>query len=1001
MKKKELYIRFVFLIFILVANAQNDLNLKNYSLPEGLSHYKVQSIFKDRDGFLWIGTEDGLNKFDGVNCIIFQNVPDDQTTLSSGNIFSITQDKKGFIWVAVDGGGVNIIDPHTHKITKIFSENDTDRLRYVKHIFIDQDIAWISAWGGLIRFDINRRSYKVFKLNENSNSISNSDVKQVTKDQDGLLWLATAGGLNSYDIKSNRFDSYMIPNTTETVLANSVRHIFCDSNNTLWLGTEDGGLYNFNKKTNQFSKIYHDEKNHVNCFYEDTKKNLYIGNQKGIDRLKLNSNYTSFTLKNSSIVDFGVAVITNNKDGLFIIGSVSKGIYVLKKNIFKTLFVSPKNDIVNRIRTIIKGTNNTVWFGTIGHGIIQFNSETNTTTTLLADTPIKNYIIERLFIDSEQNLWIGTYANGLFKYHFKTKKLTPILKTPLRIEYLFESKDKVLWIATNKGTQFYDGNLNQIINAPSKYKLPKEALTSHQIHFIKYDNQGRIWYNVAKNLYVFDPKKSTTKQLRGIQNTYEYISFTQTTDGVYYLGTLNGGIVRIDAKGNVQTITVKDGLISNRITDIQTDKNNTIWYSTTKGIGAVIFENNKATFKNYTHSDGIQDLEFYLGSSFKDEKGLIYFGGVGGVTYFNPDAIKTTKNTQQTLINEISIFNKKIKTDTIIPLKKRFDLNYDDDFIHLKFNSIGFSEQTKYKYKYRLLGLNDVWSTENTDNSVSYTNLQPGKYLFEVKSTNGQGIWNNTPAQIEFRITPPFWNTWWFYLIEVLVAVTLFLIAIKIRERKIVNEAKTAQFKLQALRSQMNPHFIFNALNSIQHFIIKNDTKFALKYLTLFSKLVRKILENSFHIRIPLSEEIKFLSNYIEIESLRFDNKIDFSIEIDPEIDVEAIEIPSMLIQPYVENSILHGLMPKEEEGIIKITLHKQGKLIKCTIEDNGIGRLASKKNNLEMDKTHQSFGLPITKSRLDELNKASKTKVTINIEDIIEDYQIKGTRVELFIPID
>ena len=200
----------------------------------------------------------------------------------------------------------------------------------------------------------------------------------------------------------------------------------------------------------------------------------------------------------------------------------------------------------------------------------------------------------------------------------------------------------------------------------------------------------------------------------------------------------------------------------------------------------------------------------------------------------------------------------------------------------------------------------------------------------------------------------------------------------------------------------MNPHFIFNALNSIQHFIIKNESNFALSYLSKFSKLVRNILENSVQNRISLEDEIAFLKNYIEIESFRFNNRITFEINLDSDLDSETIEIPSMLIQPYVENAIVHGLMYKKSEGKVSVTFAKEGSLLKCTILDNGIGRKASREIKDKLAKSHQSFGMPITKSRLEILNKSKDSNTTVIIEDVLgKEQTVIGTKVEIYIPID
>ena len=270
-------------------------------------------------------------------------------------------------------------------------------------------------------------------------------------------------------------------------------------------------------------------------------------------------------------------------------------------------------------------------------------------------------------------------------------------------------------------------------------------------------------------------------------------------------------------------------------------------------------------------------------------------------------------------------------------------------------------------------------------------------------------MWNKKPATFTFTINIPFWKTWGFLIASAVLVISSFLFFIRLRIRKIKNNEKLktelnkkiANIESQALRAQMNPHFIFNTLSSIQHYISNHNTDAALKYLSKFAKLMRKIMENSQHQMITVAEEINALNLYLELEVMRFDKKFEYHIIIDPLIDQNYDRIPSMLIQPYVENAIIHGLLPKHGTGEISIILQKQNDTILCVIEDSGIGRESSKKFKKNRVQQHKSMGMSITQERLDILNASLSSNINSEIIDQYENGEPTGTKVILVIPLE
>jgi hypothetical protein len=381
--------------------------------------------------------------------------------------------------------------------------------------------------------------------------------------------------------------------------------------------------------------------------------------------------------------------------------------------------------------------------------------------------------------------------------------------------------------------------------------------------------------------------------------------------------------------------------------------------------------------------------------------GKIWVATNKGLSMFNPEELVRSSKPIPLFIQEIAINDR----DTI-PLKK-YNLSYTENNIKIKFIALGYQNAGKLKYRYKMLGLDTNWVyTQNRE--IQFTTLPANNYTFLLAVLNPNGVWSKNEVRIAFTIRSPFWQKWWFIA---LCMVSIFLIIAglfkyrikknKAEEEKSMNlNRMLMNLRLKALRAQMNPHFTFNVMNSIQHFIINKDSESANRYLSKFSKLIRIILNNSEKNTIPIIEELKALELYLELESMRFEERFDYEILLDPLMDGAIIEIPSMLIQPYIENSVKHGILPSKLKGKIIIELQQQGTILKCVIEDNGIGRAKAAENNKNNE--HQSYGTSITQERLAVINELNQSTLSEKIIDLYDEHGNGiGTRVEIYIPIN
>lgn len=496
-----------------------------------------------------------------------------------------------------------------------------------------------------------------------------------------------------------------------------------------------------------------------------------------------------------------------------------------------------------------------------------------------------------------------------------------------------------------------------------KGQVIQRSFTEKNVQDVFQDSEGKIWVGLFQGGVICYPE--------GIMSTSGMIN---------YLGNKSVSSILEDNGGNIWFTTLEDGIFYLPV-------RSGISYSSPR----IFAEQNSARGdekpKAVVSSHGSQ-LEISRRTDFR--------------------IVSTDTSLPDTLPPAIFITGVKIlEKDTVV--QELFDLQYDKNFLKIYFAGFSFSNPEALKYKYKMKGIDDSWVyTDNT--FAQYTTLPAGHYIFSVSAMNKNGVWSDSPASVAFVIRPPFWKTWWFISMVIIllagIAVSFFFLRvsqIKKREReKAEITRQMANAELNALRAQMNPHFLFNTLSSIQHFITLNETEAALKYLSKFAKLMRRIMDNSRKPVIPVKEELEALQLYLELESLRFKNKFSYDISVDESIDLNDDEIPPMLIQPYIENSILHGLMNLENrDGRLVIEMKKKDGMIICSVQDNGIGREKSREINRAKKRHHVSSGMSIAGNRLEILNLLHGSKLNVNIFDLKNaGNEAAGTRVEVFVPL-
>jgi len=1015
----------------------NQYTTEHYVMEKGLSQNSIFSIYQDQIGFMWFGTWDGLNRYDGYSFVPFSATHKgvEQEVGRNESINDIIDDEEGNIWIATDAGLIKFVRK-TQKYyvfsfvldkENVLSSNSLSCLLFDKKGFL-----WIGTDNGLNKFDPKTNINKVYKRDySNPNAIASNVINDIQLDDDGDLWIATQMGLSHFVLEENKFENLY---KKDGLLSDSINCIEVLDNHKLWVGTARGLNYiNYSKnkilefsfeeenvfKNKNITAIYYDKRaylwigtlNHALYLYDIKKKNIYHYQYLPGNKKSLSSNdITEIFQDKSGDIWIGTSVGLNRVDY-----NKSKFRHYNTSYPYGEDYIS--NDMVWTIEEIFP---NEFWVGT-NNGINIFNkNQENISVMNKENSFLTSNNIRNIYKDTKGNIWIGSFDNGLLKYNTNNGSFQSIntLSTPAishnTVWCVLEDNFGMIWIATNDGLNQYNPKTNKIRVFFHDTKV-KSSIPGNKILSIYEDRQNMLWFAIFGGLTRYDRKTESFTTYKYDANDTKTISSNkifsiyEDTKGILWITTMGGGINKFDRKiGEFTRYTETNGLSNNVVYNVREDKYGFLWLTTNRGISR--FDTRIHSFTNYDIKDGLQGYEYNLGAFKVLSTGEFIVGGTNGINIFIPEKVSGTKSNPSIAITSFNLYNKKVKDyisngDTIY-------LNHDENFFSFEFAALDFSNSYRNKYAYILESVDPQWNiTDAKRRKAEYTNINPGTYTFIVKATNSDGEWSNKSVRITIIIKPPWYKTLLFKISLILFLLISMWQLIQVRvkrertkhkekERHLEIENQVQELEQQALRLQMNPHFIFNSLNSIQSFVIENDTDKAINYLAKFSQLMRLILSGSREAYVPLEDEIKSLSYYLEIERLRFNSKFDYKIEVDDAIDKEFIETPPMIIQPYVENAILHGMINKKTKGFLSISFKIVDNILRCVVEDNGIGREKAMELKKVSGLQKKSRGMLITQQRLEILNKQTINSLYVHIEDLHDkNNKATGTRVIIHMP--
>jgi signal transduction histidine kinase/ligand-binding sensor domain-containing protein len=812
LKRTTLLLLFV-LGKILSVCSQEEINFTSLTTRDGLSSNTVNTILKDRFGLLWFGTEDGLDKFDGINFKIYRFKHGDSSSLQSNEILSLFEDQSGNLWVGTSGGslslydrkkdafinfsssenagsitnnviravcsdyqgkiwiahfdGVNILDPKTKHVSNIPIATGALLKSPGLSLFEDsRHFMWIGTINGLFRYTPATKSLIQFlHSGQDSSSLSGNYINAITEDKEGDIWIGTNGGLSMLEKGTNKFINYTSNRGDfRSLSSNDVNSIAIDGDK-LWLGT-GAGLNILNLKTEQIEKYSYDYHNahsltaqSVKCIYID-KQGIYWLGMIGAGVNKYDKNLNLFNLVKSDVFDEKglnaptVSCFEEDRSGNVFVGTEGGGLSLFnpKTKLFQHFNIQSKrkgsdNHIV--VLALKKSMKGQLLLGTYGDGLFVMDPVSGKYQQIMQGTNLQDINSNDIFCitqDHEGNVWVGTNGDGINVLDKENKVITrytpnPKLSNDIRlpvngyIRDIEEDKLGNIWIATHGGgIAVFQPPLGKFIvyNTSNSYLPNDKVQTLLQVHL------GNIW-----------------------------------------AGTFGGGVVMFNREINkFIPFSENNGLQNNTVYEILEDKKGLIWVSTNKGISSIDITTKK--INNYNYHNGVQNNNFVHGAGMISSLGELFFGGLEGFNYFNPANLKRNNNIPSVLITDLRISNQPVIPYTKGPIKenisisREINLDYKQNF-SLSFVGLNYTSPEKNQYAYKLEGFDKDWNYIGNATTASYTNLDPGVYVFHVKASNNDGIWNNEGTSIKIYVHPPFWRTTYAYILYVCLIIGLIL----------------------------------------------------------------------------------------------------------------------------------------------------------------------------------------------------------------------------------
>jgi signal transduction histidine kinase/ligand-binding sensor domain-containing protein len=867
--------------------AQNaPLYFDHISIEQGLSHRVVYASLQDKNGFMWFATEGGLNRYDGYQFVVYQSDPRVPNSLAYINISAMQEDSGGSIWLATWGGGLDEFDPRTEHFTHYqFNPKNPNTIsdNRIQSLYTDHEgVLWVGTLAGglnkLIRDASGQGQFKVYKNDpQNVTSLSSNRVWSIAEDGENNLWIGTEEGLNKFDRQTETFTRFFsVPNQIGTINHNRVRSLFRDHAGHVWIGTQEGfALYNM--QTKLISRLVSHatdsvKKSIINRISEDHTGRIWIGTQEnGLYIYDLTKNevqrYVNNPLDPASLSSNDIRSLSEDRAHNMWIGTRGGGINKVdlkgrKFSHYKHDVLSPNSLTNDQVYAFYEDEKGLIWIGTDGGGVNVYDPATRRYTSYYNRSPelTTNPIYNRIRVitkDREGIMWIGTYGGGIAKFDPNKKQFVGTLFDPRnssnlnqgRVWCLYEDHAGNMWIGSDGGVAIVPAGSDH----PITYKHEERDSTSlshNDVVSMLEDRDGNMWLGTwgggldrvifSKGPLSLDALKFTSYQydpfnVNSISNNL-VLCFYQDRSGMIWLGTGGGLNVLDPMTGNFTHYFSADGLPHNTVQSILPDDEGNLWLSTLRGLSKMDTKTpgagTKTKFRNYDILDGVQSNEFNRGAAMRTRKGEMFFGGVNGYNTFFPAEVKDHAFIPPVVLVAFKKFDRLFAFPQAIYFIPEITIPATDNFFSFEFAALDYTNPQKNQYAYKLEGFDTDWNYSGTRRYASYTNLEGGRYIFRVKGTNSDGLWNEEGVSVRVTITPPFWKTLWFRFLAAATVILLAGFGYKYRVRNIQIQKGVLEKEVAGRTAQLEKiNTIVQSINSEMSFddllqSILNETRY-------------------------------------------------------------------------------------------------------------------------------------------------------------------------------
>ena len=998
---------YILCLFLIGLNNQvlaQNYNFQHLSIQKGLPQSQVYAICFDSNSYVWIGTQGGgacIYNGDEFKYITKQD------SLISNRVYSISQIDNA-IWITCKGG-ISVFNLEGIFIKNYRFKNFSTIAKCCVNF---NNYKWIGSTDGVYR--IENEVLKKYTLNPNVSKVS---IKSFLNENNQELWVNTSKGI---------FNVIKIPNklNKNRGLSNDNINVSVSFKNQWLIGTYGAGVQLYDKSKGIITpKRLAVLKNEIILDILINQNEVWIATMnKGVFVWHTQSNEIKNFTVNNGLSNNHVRILKKDKWGNIWIGTSGGGISIYNNSPF--LEYNKANGLnSNYIYSVVKDKYKNLWVSTEGTGVKRIND----TSSVLFDEELgyKSVKTRALFEDNQHNIWFGSEGEGIGVWLSSDNKDTI---------YRFKNKSGLqnYWIKsfaqhpiTNQIYVATSGGIHELIikkRIPIKvqFKKIKNSKIPNRISQVCFDEKGNLYFSSNKGVGIIEFKKGTPKEINIFEKETNFRNVSVNSN-VLYAGSTDKGVLKMNQlsarEGNeseLKWITSKKWLNSNNVYQI-TCYNSEVWVGTEKGLTKLSLneQNTIVAKQHYQYEDGFEGVETNINASCIDHEQNLWFGTTNGLFLFNGESTKNhTKTGPAFRFLDIQLFyesilNTKFKRYFSNPSKDSIlVLDYDNNHIGFNFEAIQYAHTKQIRYRWKLEGFDNKWTPSSKNTSASYGNLIAGRYTF-LAQTSIDNSWDNESIKFEFIIEAPFWDTLWFKIGSIFTGFAILgLIILVIYKRfqrknnelreKLELEKSVLELEQKALRLQMNPHFMFNALNSIHNLIILNDSTNARYALSKFTKLLRQVLENSREKFISIDAEIETLEHYVQLEKITTQNDFEFNVTIDDQLDPNEKLLPPLMIQPFLENAIIHGFKNIMHKGVINVSFDLVNEtILKCTIDDNGIGRIGASQINAQKESYHKSTALQVTQERLANLNPiVSTSKQILSPFQIIDKTNAEGYSV-------